>query len=347
MALTSPAKVKVTGINQVALVVKDLQKTMENYWNILGIGPWDVLSWEAPLVHHRQYHGKPAWAREKIAITRVGAVEFELCQPVEGDSIYRDFLMEHEEGLHHMNFLTDSLDDMDKTVEILAKEGFPCVQSGQFGSSNNIGAFSYVDTKPLRTIWEPVYDVESENVDTEITRYPDTAQASPAKVKVKGIGQVALVVKDLQKTMENYWNILGIGPWTVYSLDAHLLRNRRYHGKPAWASEKEALAQVGEVELELCQPIEGESIYQDFLTEHGEGLHHMNFLVDSADEVDNVTEVMAKEGFPCLQSAQFGSSDNIGAFSYIDIKPLRTIWEPVHKSENADAEIARYPEESA
>jgi hypothetical protein len=68
MVQTSPAKVKVTSINQVALVVKDLQKVMENYWNILGIGPWDVYSWEAPLVCDRKYHGGPAWAREKIAI---------------------------------------------------------------------------------------------------------------------------------------------------------------------------------------------------------------------------------------------------------------------------------------
>ena len=39
------------------------------------------------------------------------------------------------------------------------------------------------------------------------------AQVSPAKVKVKGINQVALVVKDIQARAENYWNILGIGTW--------------------------------------------------------------------------------------------------------------------------------------
>ncbi|MFC1950416.1 VOC family protein [Chloroflexota bacterium] len=172
-------------------------------------------------------------------------------------------------------------------------------------------------------------------------------QTSPAKVKVTGINQVALVVKDLQKTMENYWSILGIGPWDVYSWEAPLVHHRRYHGKPAWARELNAVTRVGAVELELCQPIEGDSIYRDFLTEHGEGLHHMNFLVDSADKVDNVTEVMAKEGFPCLQSGQFGSSDNVGAYSYIDIKPLRTVWEPVHESEMVNAEIAHYPEELA
>ena len=168
MKQTSPAKVKVTGINQVALVVKDLQKTMENYWSILGIGPWDIYSWEAPLVHHRQYHGKPAWAREKVAITRVGAVEFELCQPIDGDSIYQDYLVEHGEGLHHLNFLVG---DMDETAEILIKEGFPCFQSAHWAPIEYNDAFSYIDTKPLHTIWEVVH--ESADISAESTHYPE------------------------------------------------------------------------------------------------------------------------------------------------------------------------------
>ncbi len=74
MAQASPAKVKVKGINQVALVVKDIQAAVENYWNILGIGPWEIYLWAAPLVYNRKYHDKPTWAREKIALAQAGAV---------------------------------------------------------------------------------------------------------------------------------------------------------------------------------------------------------------------------------------------------------------------------------
>ncbi len=69
MVKISPAKVKVAGINQVCLVVKDVQKTVEAYWNILGIGPWDVYSWEVPLLYDYKYQGKPAQARAKLALT--------------------------------------------------------------------------------------------------------------------------------------------------------------------------------------------------------------------------------------------------------------------------------------
>jgi methylmalonyl-CoA/ethylmalonyl-CoA epimerase len=123
----------------------------KNYWNILGIGPWDIYEWEEPLVHDRTYHDKPAWAREKLAKAQAGAVELELVQPIDGDSIYQDFLMEHGEGLHHLKFVVDNVDE---TAEILAKQGFPNLQGGHVGSPEYNAAYAYIDIKPLRAIWE-------------------------------------------------------------------------------------------------------------------------------------------------------------------------------------------------
>jgi catechol 2,3-dioxygenase-like lactoylglutathione lyase family enzyme len=167
MAQTSPAKVKVKAVTGVGLVVKDVQKTVENYWNILGIGPWDIYPWESPLVYERRHHGRRVWAREKLALAQVGEVQLGLMEPIEGDSIYQDWLMEHGEGLHHLNFLVDNVEDVDRTAEILANQGFPSLQSGCFGDN---GAYNYIDIKPLRTIWEP--DHAPNNMGVEPTRYP-------------------------------------------------------------------------------------------------------------------------------------------------------------------------------
>ena len=167
MAQESPAKVKVKGINQVAIVVKDIQRTVENYWSILGIGPWDIYAWEAPTVYDRKYYGKPTWAREKIALAQVGAVQLELVQPVEGDSIYQDFLTEHGEGLHHLKFLVD---DVVETAGILAEEGFSTVQSGRAGPPGQKGGYNYIDIKPLHTIWEAVQ--KGKHLKATPTRFP-------------------------------------------------------------------------------------------------------------------------------------------------------------------------------
>ncbi len=151
MPKESPATIKVKGINQIAIAVNDLEEVAKNYWTIMGIGPWAIYEWEVPLVYDRTYHGQTAWARERIALAQVGKVQLELVQPVEGPSIYRDWIDEHCEGLHHINFLVD---DVDETVAELARIGFPSMQGGKFGPPAQKGAYNYIDTWPLHTIWE-------------------------------------------------------------------------------------------------------------------------------------------------------------------------------------------------
>lgn len=324
MEQVSPAKVKCKGINQVAIVVENLELVAQNYWKILGIGPWAVFNWEAPLVYDRKYYGKAAWAREKIALAQVGGVQLELVQPVDGPSIYGDYLKQHGEGLHHLNFLVD---DVEETAAILEREGFPSLQSGKFGPKEKPGAYNYLDIKPLRAIWEPVFYDE---IGVEPIMIPDTREESPAKITCRGINQIAIVVENLELVAQNYWKILGIGPWAVFDWEPPLVFDRKYYGKASWARERIALTQVGDVQLELVQPVDGDSIYADWLKEHGEGLHHLNFLVD---DVDATVVILEQEGFPSLQGGKFGPKEKPGAFNYIDIKPLRAIWEPVFYDE--------------
>ena len=39
-----------------------------------------------------------------------------------------------------------------------------------------------------------------------------------------GIAQVAILVKDLDKTVENYWTLFGIGPWHFYTYGQSLVK---------------------------------------------------------------------------------------------------------------------------
>ncbi|UCB44730.1 MAG: VOC family protein [Spirochaetota bacterium] len=334
--MTEDSIVKVKAINQIAIAVKDLEMVAENYWKILGIGPWEIYDWEEPLVYDREYYGKPAWAREKIAVTRVGSVEFELVQPVDGPSVYGDWIEKHGEGLHHMNFLVDSSDEFEKIGEALVREGFPSLQRGRYGPSKLKYGFHYIDIPPLRTIWEPVY--EGEDFGVKPTIVPDTKAKSPAKIQVKDINQLAIAVKDVEKVAANYEKILGIGPWTFFDWEPPLVYDRKYYGKPAWGRDRIALAQVGDVQLELMQGVEGPSIYKDWIEEHGEGLHHVNWLVDDVDETE---KILAKEGFSSIQGGKYGPRDQKGAYSYIDIQPLRTIWEPVCEIEDVHGHVVK------
>ncbi len=62
-------------ITQVAVVVKDLRKTMEAYRKMLGWEPWSVYEHKPPSLHHTTVHGKP------VEYTMLGAEVH--CDPID------------------------------------------------------------------------------------------------------------------------------------------------------------------------------------------------------------------------------------------------------------------------
>ncbi|MFO7962321.1 MAG: VOC family protein [Desulfobacterales bacterium] len=124
--------------------------------------------------------------------------------------------------------------------------------------------------------------------------------------------QVGLVVRDLDKSIEKYTKIMGIGPWKVYHLDKRTLKNVTVKGKPQDLSMKVGFAQIGKVQIELIQPLEDGGIYAEFLEMHGEGLHHIACAVDDYDET--ITR-LAKGNIGILQAGD--TSDGMG-FAYLD-----------------------------
>ncbi len=70
MAQVSPTKFRVEGDIRVGLVVSDVHKTAANYWNILGVGPWEIYDMRHPRLTNLTYHGKRAKFSMKAAVAR-------------------------------------------------------------------------------------------------------------------------------------------------------------------------------------------------------------------------------------------------------------------------------------
>ena len=119
---SNESKLKVSELYQACIVVRDLERSMDQYRKILGIESWEVLTADPSSMTDMTYHGKPGKFSFKAAWTRdkVGGIQIELIQPVDGDNIYRDFLEEHGEGIHHIGF---GVDDLDKEVAKLTEQG--------------------------------------------------------------------------------------------------------------------------------------------------------------------------------------------------------------------------------
>ncbi|MBC8228779.1 VOC family protein [bacterium] len=140
-------KLVLNQINQVGVVVNDLKKSMEYYWNTFGIGPFAIYTFEPPLVTDMMIRSKPVEYRMKIALANMGSIQLELIQPLSA-SIYTEFLNERGEGIHHIGCFVDNLNE---AVAMVKKQGISVIQSGNFPG----GGYAYLDTeKTLAAICE-------------------------------------------------------------------------------------------------------------------------------------------------------------------------------------------------
>ena len=154
-------------IIQIGILVKDLQKSMERFWETLGIGPWDIYTFGSDTVRDFTFYGQPV--KEpfafKIALAKFGDIQFELMQLLKGPNIYERFLKEKGEGFHHIKEKVAD-EDMEETLEKFRQKGLEVIQSGKCGTD----VFCYLNTEPsLGIIYELGNDGE---VGPPERRYP-------------------------------------------------------------------------------------------------------------------------------------------------------------------------------
>ncbi len=127
------------------------------------------------------------------------------------------------------------------------------------------------------------------------------------------IVQMAWVVNDLEEAARRFSRIYGCGP---FLMNRHIkLGDPRYRGQPMATDFSTALAQAGEVQIELIvQHDETPSVYRDLHAAGSEGFHHIAVIVpDVALEVERYRALGFEVGF----SGRFGTAE----FAYIDTSP--------------------------
>ncbi len=75
-------------IDQIGIVVRDLQRSMEQYHELLGWGPWDVFEYEAPWLHTTEIRGEAREYTMLGAETMVGDLVVELIEPTSPEPVH-------------------------------------------------------------------------------------------------------------------------------------------------------------------------------------------------------------------------------------------------------------------
>jgi methylmalonyl-CoA/ethylmalonyl-CoA epimerase len=121
----------------------------------------------------------------------------------------------------------------------------------------------------------------------------------PAAVKLERLVQIGIVVPDRDRTAQLLTSLFGIGPFRLVEWPDRPESKYYYRAVEQKIRVRQAFVQLGDVEVELIQPLEGNSAYQDFLDETGGGIHHVLFEVS---DIDPVIHELAKSGVTVLQS---------------------------------------------
>lgn len=161
-------------------------------------------------------------------------------------------------------------------------------------------------------------------------------------MKRRGITQVGIIVKDIHEAVEHYWDILGIGPWSIFTFNQNTLKNFTVYGKPVKQRFEFLIAKTmfGNVDVELMQYIEGPNIYKKFIKEKGFGLHHVKEQMDDV-QLEKTLRKYKEKGIEVLQSGQFGENLHY----YLDTEPFLGIYFEIGNFGKIPEPDRRYPPE--
>jgi len=104
---------EIKAIAQISYAVRDIDKTVEAWSRLYGFGPWT----------YQENGGLDAKGRPwkiRMAFAYIGGVEIELIQCIEGRIFQSRFLDTWGEGVHHIAW---QVDDVDEEVKKLVAKG--------------------------------------------------------------------------------------------------------------------------------------------------------------------------------------------------------------------------------
>ena len=125
------------------------------------------------------------------------------------------------------------------------------------------------------------------------------------------VTQVAIVVRDIEAKARAWAHVLGLPMPAVIVTDPVELAQTEYRGQPSPARAKLAFFQLGQVSLELIEPIGGPSTWQEHLDAHGESLHHIAFQIQG---MQDKLAYLDANGIPLVQRGEYKG----GRYAYVD-----------------------------
>jgi catechol 2,3-dioxygenase-like lactoylglutathione lyase family enzyme len=125
------------------------------------------------------------------------------------------------------------------------------------------------------------------------------------------ITQVGIIVSDIETKARAWSQILGLPMPQIIITDTVDVAQTAYQGQPSPARAKLAFFHMGQVDIELIEPIGEPSTWKDQLDQHGDSLHHIAFRIKGMPEK---LAYLAAKGAPTIQRGEYRG----GRYAYVD-----------------------------
>lgn len=140
MNMTEKNKIDLTKIrvDQLGFVFKDVEKQAKIFENLFNIPKFHFIP---PFANNVIYRGKEVSATTKYGFSRYfNDIQLELIQHIEGESIYKEFIDQGREGLHHISLF---IENMEGYIDKFQKFGYDVIYSGAISTQKWV----YLDTE--------------------------------------------------------------------------------------------------------------------------------------------------------------------------------------------------------
>ena len=125
------------------------------------------------------------------------------------------------------------------------------------------------------------------------------------------IAQIGYVVEDIHASIDE-WVRHGVGPW--FYIDDVVTDFFRYHGNDSDMKMSVAIANSGDIQIELIQPRnDAPSAYKDFLDSGRQGAQHIAYWSTNFQEL---YDTALAAGYTVAQEGSIGGEQ--GRFAYLD-----------------------------
>jgi catechol 2,3-dioxygenase-like lactoylglutathione lyase family enzyme len=125
------------------------------------------------------------------------------------------------------------------------------------------------------------------------------------------VAQVAIVVHDLDASVARYEALLGMKVSFIVETEPGESVNQSLRGEPSHGQARLAFFNMKNIQIELIQPLGGNTVWQQALDERGEHVQHLAFWVEG---MDRCVDFLAPQGITVSQRGDMGQ----GQYVYFD-----------------------------